>query len=271
MQKTSEEERALNFFKQGNDLQFEELSTSMVTGRATFKSSVKINQRALFENLDVYEIRGWSRPKRVKIDLPHPGIPYAILSARMGNQVKGIVKNTKILKAEKKCGKLSEHLSFDFSVEDTILNIMVYSNMIKVAGGKGIHHIAQAFRFFAALVLMIARRGVNLFQEFPIATKLHIDMVNVPFNLGYSINKKAMRDCFKEQDKSVYLPPEKEELQICYKMGQTKSNNEDRYYIFRVRHSGKIMFTGDDRKKMKFYYDRFMKVVKSNEHLFRFD
>lgn len=270
MDKDAAELKALEFFKQGKSVEFEKLATSMVNGRICFNSSCKINEKLLFDNLDVYEIPGWVRPKTVKVDLPHPGIPFVILSARIGNIVKGIVKHTKILNGKKKSGKLSERLSFDFTVEDTILNIMVYSNMIKVSGGKHQYHMAQAFRFFAALVLMISKRGVNLFQEFPIATQFHLDMVNVPFELGYSVNKQAMKACFKNNDTIAHLPPEKEELKICYKMGSKKSDGQERYYIFRVRHSGKILFTGDDRRKMKPYYDHFMQMVKNHEDSFRF-
>lgn len=271
MESTAEEARVLKFFQSGKKVEFDELSTSLITGRVNMNSSVKINQKALFDNLDIYEIPGWVRSKKMKIDLPHPGVPFAILSARLGTEVKGIIKDRKILEKPKKSGKLSERLSFDFSVQDTILNIMVFSSMIKISGGTGIHHLAQAFKFFKALLLMIARRGVNVIEDFPIATQIHIDMVNVAFDLGYAINKQAMRDCFKKEDKLVELCPEKEELQICYKMGREKSNGDDRFYIFRVRHSGKIMFTGDDRKKMKPFYDHFMKIVQDNEHVFRFD
>lgn len=266
-----EDSKILEFFKAGKNVEFDDLQTSMITGRISFNSKSKINQRVLFDNLDIYEIPGWERPKTAKVYLPYPGIPYVILSARIGNDVKGILKHTKILKGKKKSGKLSERLSFDFSTENSVLNIMVYSNMIKVSGGKHKNDLATAFKFFSALVMMISRRGVDLFQEPPIATQVHVDMINIPFDLGYSVNKKLMKAAFKNNDKLARLPPECEELKICYEMGMKKSDGQERYYIFRVRHSGKVLFTGDDREKMKDYYNRFMEVVNKNEADFRFN
>lgn len=271
MEREPQEQAVLDFFKEGKEVSFDQLPTSMITGRVSFNSSAKINQNLLFENLDIYEIPNYQRPKRMKIDLPNPGVPYAILSARIGTRVKGIIKNTKILTEKKKSGKLSERLSFDFTVEDAILNIMVYPNMIKISGGRSRKHLAQAFKFFTALLLMISKRGVNLFDHFPIASQIHLDMVNVHFDLGYAVNKNLMKQSFKENDKLVHLPHEKEELKICYEMGMNKTNGEKRYYIFRVRHSGKIHFTGDDRSKMKKVYEHFMQLIKSHEDSFRFN
>lgn len=271
MERNTQEQAVLDFFKEGKQVSFDSLPTSMITGRISFSSSAKINQNLLFENLDIYEIPGYQRPKRMKIDLPNPGVPYAILSARIGTRVKGIVKHTKVLTEKKKSGKLSERLSFDFTVEDAILNIMVYPNMIKISGGTCQKHLAQAFKFFAALLLMISKRGVNLFEQFPIASKIHVDMVNVPFDLGYPINKNLMKQCFKENDKLAHLMHEKEELKICYEMGMNKANGEKRYYVFRVRHSGKIHYTGGDRDKMKKVYEHFMEMVKTHESTFRFN
>lgn len=262
------DDRIRKFFEQSNRVEFESLPNSIINGRVSLPVDTNIDQNALFENLTAYEIPGYVRPKADKIDLPNPGIPYVIISAKLGNKVKGIVKSRKALTSGQKSGKLSLKLSIDVTVSDRIVNIMVFPNMIKVSGGNCHRHLSEAFIFFRALLLSVYKSGVPVFKSPPVATGIHVDMVNIPFELGYRVDKQLMMECFRE-DKLANMPPEKEELQICYLMDIKKANGDQRYYTFRVRTSGKIMFTGDSRENMKRWYEHFMSRVEASESKFR--
>jgi hypothetical protein len=264
-------ERLTHFFTSSNHKDFSDIPTSLVTTRVEFEDDSEIDVGVLFENLPIYDIPGFVRGKNIEVKIPYPGIPYTILSAKLGSRVKGIVKDTNKLKKAKTNGRFSNRLSIDISVSDRVLNVMFFPSSFKITGGTCIRHPSEAFRFISRILEVLKSQGLQVCKKPIVATRICLDMENVSFDLGYKINLDSMEKYFKEHDKLASMPTEKEALRIEYPMGVNKAKGDPRYFLFRVRHTGKVMFSGDNRNHMEEFYNRFIEIVKAGESSFRFD
>lgn len=268
----TDEQRVLDFFKESTITPFEEIPTTLITGIVTLQPGTNIDARVLFENVPIYEIPEWQRGKNKKIEIPYPGVPYAVLSVKCGRQVRGIVKNLADIapKEQSKKKLFPNQVSLDVSLSDKNVNIFVFPNSLKVSGAQRPEHLVEAFVFIKAILLSLQRQGHQVFQQSPIVTKFESEMENVSFNLGYKVRKDVLLK--KAVEEGLFCPPEADAVRIGFPMGKTKKKSgEPRYYGFRIHHTGAVIFSGDSRTKMKPFYDTFMNFISRHENDIRFN
>lgn len=267
--KVTEEQRLTDFFKESHKTPFEELPTTLMVGIVTLDPKTGINAKALFENVPIYEIPDWQRGKNKKIEIPHPGLPYVVLSAKCGRNIRGVVKDLGDLSKEGGEGKFPNQVSLDIALKDKNVNVFVFPNSLKVSGAKKPEHLIEAFVFVKSILLYMQRTGIPVFNELPVVTKVEVEMENVSFNLGYRIRKDALNK--KASEEGLFSPQESDAIRICYPMGRKKKKgNDERYYTFRVHHTGAVIFSGDNRSRMKEHYENFMAFIERNEADIRF-
>ena len=262
-------DRVSNFFSETSSIPFEELPTTVINGRAILDEGTNLNPKAIYDNVTIYEIPNWTRGKNKQVKIPWPGIPYVILSAKLGREVRGIVKDTNALK-ERKDGKYKfpNQVALDIALKDRIVNLMIFKNSIKVSGGQKAEHIVEAFIFIKAVLTALDRKNIKVFDKSPILTKVDVYMENVVFNLGYPIKKDVLRN--KALESEIESPYEADAVRVLYPMGYNKAKGDPRYFNFRVLHTGNVIFSGNNRKEMKPYYEKFMEFIKTNEDCIRF-
>tara|TARA_R110002072_G_scaffold45565_4_gene126763 strand:- start:59199 stop:60014 length:816 start_codon:yes stop_codon:yes gene_type:complete len=263
--------RLERFFHETKHEEFDNVPTSLVTTRVVFESGSQIDEKVLYENIPIYTIPGYDRGKKIKVTIPFPGIPFVVLSAKIENNVRGIVKNFKKLNTPKKNGRFATRLSIDVAVSDRVLNVMFFPDSLKISGGTNIRHASEAFVLIKRIIQVLHERGIPIYKKLPVVKAIHLDMENLSFNLGYQINLASMAQYFKDNDKTASMPAENEALRIEYPMGINKTTGDPRYYSFRVRHTGKVMFSGNGRKPMEKHYKHFIEMVTAGESQFRFD
>lgn len=262
-------ERIQNFFKESTKVPFAELPTVLITGIAYLADNTGIKAKNLFDNVPIHEIVGYNRGKNKQVKIPYPGIPYVVLAAECGGEIRGIIKDMNKLKKKKgNKGKFPNQASLDIALKDRVVNVFIFPNSIKVAGATKAEHLVEAFIFIKALLCMMQSQGVHVFDNSPILTKLNIFMENVVFDLGFSVKKDVL--IRKAIEHGAQSPPEKDAVRILYPMGCQKSKGGERYYYFRVLHTGKVVFSGNNRKEMEPYYNHFMDFIHRNESEIRF-
>lgn len=264
-----ESERMINFFKESQKVPFDSLPTVLLTGSAHFKQDTNINPAVLFEHVPIYQIPNWNRGKNKKVKIPHPGIPYTILSAKYGREIKGVVKNLKDLEPQiGNKGRFPNQICLDIALKDKMVNVMLFGNYMKVAGSQKVEHLVETFIFMKAMLTSLDRKGIKVYDNSPVLIKLDVHMENVVFDLGFRVRKDVLMQKAAEENGSC--PAESDAVRIQYAMGYEKSKGGQRYYNFRVLHTGKVVFSGDNRKGMKPYYDKFMDFISRNEQDIRF-
>lgn len=267
--KLSDEQRVNNFFKESEKVPFENIPTTLIVGVVSLQLGTDIDTKVLFDNVPIYEIAGWNRGKNKEVDIPHPGIPYVVLSAKCGRNIRGVVKNLGDLTKVQGKGKFPNQVSLDLSLKDKNVNVFVFPNRLKVTGAKKPEHLIEAFVFIKSILLYMQRTGLPVYKNTPTVTKVELEMENVVFNLGYRIRKDALME--RALAEGLFCPQESDAIRIAYPMGKKKKKgNEERYYTFRIHHTGSVVYSGDSRLKMKESYDQFMAFIERNEAEIRF-
>lgn len=262
-------QRMRNFFKETSRVPFESLPTVLVTGLAVLDANTGIKAKNLFDNVPIYEIPGYRRGNNKQVKIPYPGLPYVVLAAEWGGEIRGIVKDmNKLVKKEGNKGKFPNQVSMDISLKDRVVNVFIFPSSIKVAGATKAEHLVEAFIFIKSLLCMMQKNGVHVFDQSPILTKINMYMENVVFDLGFSIKKDALIK--KAIEDGAQSPPEKDAVRVLYPTGSQKAKGGERYFNFRVMHTGKVVFSGTNRKEMEPYYNHFMDFIQNNEAEIRF-
>lgn len=264
-----DQERIKDFFKETEKVPFDLLPTVLITGMAHFDEGTNVNPAALFEAIPVYEIPNWNRGKNKKVKIPHPGVPYTVLSVKYGRQIRGIVKNSKDLEIQSgNKGKFPNQICLDVALKDKIVNVMLFPNKMKITGSQKAEHLVETFIFIKAMLVTLYRQGLPVYAQSPILVKLAIHMENVVFDLGFKIRKDVLMQ--KAIEDGAMSPKETDAVRVLYPMGCEKTKGGQRYYNFRVLHTGKVVFSGNCRKDMKPQYEKFMDFISRNESDIRF-
>lgn len=267
--KLSEEQRVNNFFKESEKIPFENIPTTLIVGVVGLQPGTDIDTKVLFDNVPIYDIPGWIRGKNKKIDIPHPGVPYVVLSAKSGRNTRGVVKNLGDLAKQGGKGKFPNQVALDISLKDKNVNVFVFPNRLKVTGAQKPEHLIEAFVFIKSILLYMQRTGLPVFKQTPTVVKVELEMENVVFNLGYRIRKDALLE--RALAEGLFCPQESDAIRIAFPMGKKKKKgDEERYYTFRIHHTGAVVYSGDSRPKMKESYDKFMDFITRNEADIRF-
>jgi hypothetical protein len=95
---TEEEKRLADYFKETTRIPFDSLPTVLINGIATLEKDTNLKARAIFENIPIFTIPNYVRGTNKKVKIPYPGVPYTVLAAKHGNEIRGIVKNLNDLK-----------------------------------------------------------------------------------------------------------------------------------------------------------------------------
>jgi hypothetical protein len=269
------DDRIKAMFTESKTVSFETIPTVLLVGVVYLEPGTMINDELVFRNVPIYEIPGYQRGKNKKVKVPFPGVPYVVLSAKYGSEVRGIVKDTRV-KTEKK-GKFPNGVFLDIAISDRVLNVTIFKDSIKVTGAITLNHLLEAFIFVKSLLNYLQgfyTQGLlqqPIFQKPIVVVSFSKSMENVVFNLGFKIDKEVLRE--KAVEAGALSPPEmsKDAVRVLYPMEKGKSKGGDRYYNFRVMHTGKVVFSGDDRKNMEAKYYQFMDFVRQNEDAIRYD
>lgn len=274
--------RLLDFFKESNRVPFDELPTVLMVASIKLAENTNLNTQVIYDNITVYKIPGYSRSKNKKIKIPDPGVPYSVLSAKCGREIKGIVKNLKDLETKTDgSGKFPNQISLDVSVPDRknggnkVTNVFIFKNSLKITGAQTEQHITDTCVFIKALLNMMSRKKdsdgnpLKIWDNSMIITKVDIVMENVVFKMGYNVLKNSLIE-LATNDSEIECPSDGNAVKVLYPTGQTKSNGDKKYFNFRVMHTGSVIFSGPNRKLMKPYYEKFMDFMETHESKIRF-
>jgi len=268
--KITDQQRVDNFFKEATITPFEDIPTTLLTGVVKLRPGTEISPRVVFDCVPIYEIPGWKRGGNIKVDIPYPGIPFVVLSAKLGKEIKGVVKNKADLnKTEGKKRTFPNQVGLDISLSDKNVNVFISKDKLKITGAKRPGHLTEAYIFINRMLMALHRQGHAVFKEAPMVVKIEIEMNNMVFALGYSVRKDALIRCALAEGLSC--PPEDDAVRITYPMGKMKKKgDEERQYTFRIHHTGSVVYSGDERGHMKESYDKFMAFITRNEAAIRF-
>lgn len=258
------------FFREPTKIPFEGLPTVLLTGRAVLDPGTNIDAEAFFRNVPIYEIPGWERGKNKQVKIPHPQIPYVVLSAKKGLEIRGIVKDLNDLqKQEGNKRQFPNQVALDIALKDKIVNVMIFGDHMKVAGSTKPEHIVEAFIYLKNLLIYLNNQGVKVYDKSPILIKLAVDMENVVFDLGFKVRTDALME--KAIQCGLRSPPDSEAaVRVLYPTGMSKAKGGDRDHNFRIRHTGKVVFSGPNRKLMEPVYEKFWEFITANEQDIRF-
>ena len=264
-----EEQRLANFFKETKRVAFDSLPTVLINGIATLEAGTNIKAKAIFDNIPIFTIPDYKRGNNKKVKIPYPGVPYTVLSAKYGCEIKGIIKNLNDLKKKTgNKGKFPNQVTLDIALADKVVNVMIFSNSMKITGCTNMQHIVDTFVFLKAILTMMDRRGVKVWDKSMVLSKLNIAMENIVFDLGYSIRKDVLMQ--KATEEGIASPAEDEAATILFPMGFKKAKGGERYFNFRTLHTGKVVFSGNNRQSMKGVYEKFMDFIERHESEIRF-
>lgn len=263
-----------SFFKETPVVPFASIPTALMVGNAFLAEGTNLNSEAIFRNVEIYEIPNWQRGKNKQVKIPYPGIPYVVLSAKYGREVRGIVKDLRVKEGNK--GKFPNQVSLDIALRDKVVNVMIFADSMKIAGAQKVEHLLEAFVFLKAMILALQRKfesqnlPTRLFAKPMTLIKLAVCMENVVFDLGFRIRKEALKE--KATEAGAFCPPEitNDAVRVLYSMGEEKSKGGERYDNFRVMHTGKVVYSGKNRQAMEPVYNKFMEFIKANESDIRF-
>jgi hypothetical protein len=266
---TEEEKRLADYFKETTRIPFDSLPTVLINGIATLEKDTNLKARAIFENIPIFTIPNYVRGTNKKVKIPYPGVPYTVLAAKHGNEIRGIVKNLNDLKKKTgNKGRFPNQVTLDIALSDKVVNVMMFSNSMKITGCTNSRHLVDTFVFIKALLSMMERKGINVWDKSIILSKLDIAMENIVFDLGFGIRKDVL---IKKADmEGIASPAEDEAATIIYPMGFEKAKGGERYFNFRTLHTGKVVFSGNNRQAMKPVYDKFMDFIEKYETDIRF-
>jgi len=255
------------YFKERKVTPFEDLTTTLLVGVATLATGTNIKIENLFNNVPIYEIPGYVRGKNVEVKIPHPGVPYVVLSAKKGDEVRGIVKRLPKKRKGNK-GRFPNQVALDISLKEKVVNVMIFSNSMKISGATKPEQLAETLIYMRALLNYVQNQGVHVFDVSPVFSKLDIVMENVVFDLGFRVRGDVLYE--KAVASGLESPPDTDAVRVLYPMGVQKTKGGERYYDFRVRHTGKVVYSGNNRKDMKESYDKFMNFIGEIESDIRF-
>lgn len=267
MTSLADDSRALAFFTDVEYPKFSDLDTVLMVGVITLSPGTNIRAKALFDNIPIYEIPGFVRGRKKKISIPYPGIPYTVLSAKCGGEIRGILKNQKDLNPTRK--NFPNQATLDISVPGKVVNVFVFGNKLKITGAKTPKHLAEAFIYLRFLVSMLNEKGLNVSDTDLKASNIKLEMVNVVFSLGFKILKDKLEECIDEEDGWI---SEKSDgaISVQYPMGVQKAKGGERYFNLRVLHTGSVVFSGNNRDSMEPIYDKFIEIISKHEAKIRF-
>src|SRR5579885_1153392 len=252
-----EEKRLALFFRESKRKEFNSLPTVLINGIATLEKGTNIKAKEIFDNVPIFVIPDFNRGTNKKIKIPYPGVPYTILSAKYGNEIRGIVKNLNDLKKKKgNKGKFPNQVTLDVALSDKVVNVMMFSNSMKITGCTNTQHLVETFIFIKALLSMMDRKGIKVWDKPLVLAKLNIAMENIVFDLGFPIRKDVLIQ--KAEEEGIASPTEDEAATIVYPMGFKKAKGGERNFNFRTLHTGKVVFSGNNRDSMAPIYEAFM-------------
>jgi hypothetical protein len=165
-------------------------------------------------------------------------------------------------------GRFPNQVTLDIALKDKVVNVMIFSNSMKIAGAQKPEHLVETFIFVKSILVMMQRKEIIVYDKSPILQSLNIHMENVVFDLGFSIRKDVLMQ--KARENGAESPAEGDAVRVLYPMGCQKSKGGERYFNFRVLHTGKVVFSGNNRQDMKPFYDKFMDFIERNESDIRF-
>jgi len=261
-------DRLMNFFKDTERVPFENLESVLLVAVVKLEEGTNLNIKNIFDNVPIYSIPDYKRKNTKKVKIPHPGIPFTVLSAKCGKEIRGIVKNTNDFKQKDgNKGKFPNQVTLDLSLTDKVVNVMIFKNSMKITGATHPNHFSQTMIFLKAL-FMVMHQKIAVWDKPITVTKIDVIMENVIFDLGYPIKKDALRDLAVSQ--GLESPSEADAARVLYPMGFEKAKGGERYFNFRILHTGKVVFSGNNRQAMKPIYDKFMDFIQSHEAEIRF-
>lgn len=264
----ADNERLMNFFRDTKKIPFEELESVLLVGVVRLEEGTNLNAKNIFENVPIYNIPEYKRGNNKKVKIPHPGIPFTILSAKCGKDIRGIVKNTNDLKKKTgNKGKFPNQVTLDIALKDKMVNVMIFKDSMKITGATHPDHFSQTMIFLKAL-FMVMNAKIPVWDKSITVTKIDIIMENVVFDLGYPIRKDTLADLALKE--GLVSPSEDDAARVLYPMGFEKAKGGERYFNFRILHTGKVVFSGNNRKSMKPIYDNFMDFIHKHEAEIRF-
>jgi len=267
----ADDQRLVNFFKESQRKPFSELESVLVVGVAKLENNTNLNAKNIFDNVPIYTIPDYVRGTNKKVKIPYPGVPFTVLTAKCGLQIRGIVKNLNDLKKKNDGkGKFPNQVTLDIALQDKVVNVMLFKNSMKITGAKRPGHLVETCIFIKALLSMMTKKGIKVWDKSLVLTKLNVVMENVVFDLGYKIRRKILQEKAKENDE-IESPEEDDAVRILYPTGEEKAKGGKKYFNFRVLHTGKVVFSGPNRDKMFPVYSKFMNFIESNEAAIRFD
>jgi len=259
------------FFKESVRRPFSEIPTVLIVGTAKLEDNTNLKIKNIFENIPIYQIPGYRRGNNKKVKIPHPGIPYTILSAKCGREIRGIVKNLKDLSTrEGNKGKFPNQVSLDVALVDKVVNVFLFQNSIKITGATKSDHLIQTFVFIKAVLKTMHDKGISVWDKSLTLKKVDVCMENVVFDLGFNVRKDILMQ--KANERGIETTEENDAGRIQYDTGMMKSKGkEKRYHNFRVLHTGKVVFSGTKRKEMAPVYEKFMDFIDEVEADIRFN
>jgi hypothetical protein len=260
--------RLMNFFRDTKRIPFDDLESVLLVGVIKLEEGTNLNIKNIFDNVPIYTIPDWKRGTNKKVKIPHPGVPFTVLSAKSGKNIRGIVKNTNDLKTkEGNKGKFPNQVTLDIALADKMVNVMIFRNSMKITGATNPSHFAQTMIFLKAL-FSVMHPKIPVWDKSLTVTKVDVIMENVVFDLGYPIKKDMLVDVALQE--GLESPSEDDAARVLFPMGFEKAKGGDRYFNFRILHTGKVVFSGNNRKEMKPIYDKFMDFIEKHEAEIRF-
>lgn len=263
--------RVENFFKESKRTPFSELPTVLLVGTVAFEKGTNIKMKNIFENIPVYNIPGYVRGTNKKVKIPFPGVPFTILSVKYNRAIRGIVKNMDDIKKKNNTqkGKFPNQIALDLAIQDKVVNVFLFKDCMKITGAKKPGHLIQTVIFVKSILLSMKNDGIEVYDKSITVTSIKVAMENVVFHLGYKIRKSVLKSIV-NQHEEIESPEDDDAVKILYPTGEQNAKGGEKYYNFRVIHTGKVVFSGPERKRMGPMYDKFMDFIESNENLIRF-
>lgn len=276
---TEEDDRLLEYFVDFEAKKFDDLDTSLCVIMGYVKKGTNFNHKNIFENIPIFEIDGWVRPKKKVIKIPYPGIPYVVMSAKWGGKIRGVVKNQKDLNP-KTHKEFPNQVTVDIVISESVTaNIFIFNDCLKITGCRTNSDIISTFIVLKAYLLNLIKDGHKICDESIVLTDLHSVTTNIPFKLGFKIKKDIFHSKVQKLENrdgkyhgvfSSYDPENDDVVSIMYPMGLAKAKGGDRMFKFRIQHTGSVLFIGNNRDSMRSVYENFIELIKFLEKDIRF-
>ena len=230
---------------------FETLSPCLEVFKFKFSEKINLPKEEIFEKITPYEIKGYVRPNKKKIELPTCPESFKLVTMEYGSLCKGIRK--KIKESSKK--SFPHQITFDIWLEEKYVNIFLFSQCCKITGSK---NLEEAMKGFICLEKALQDIGCN-----PILlTEIENVMTIISFNLHFNISKEKLKEIANSKKIiCIHNPGSDDAITIRYPMGQLLKNGNERFFHFRIEHTGSVIFIGKEPEKMKKPYETFTKLI----------